>query len=187
MVTKEVRKNKILEGLLEHESAFRQFVRRRVGDEALAADILQQSLTRAVERSHSLQNEDSALAWFYSILRHTIADYYRSQGAETRRNQAFLQESIIAGDHQEPPLDEINATACACLDGLLPRLRGNYAELIKRIDLNGEPPERVAKELKISQNNLTVRLHRARRSLRAVLESACGVCSKHGCLNCTCG
>ncbi len=186
-MTKEAGKNEIIQRLLENESAFRQFVRRRVGDEALTDDILQQSLMRAVERSHSVQNEESALAWFYRILRHAIADYYRSQGTETRRNQAFLQEAIISGDHQAPPLDEINETACACLHGLLPRLRGNYAELIKRIDLNGELPGRVAKDLKLSQNNLTVRLHRARRSLRAALEDACGVCSKHGCLDCTCG
>jgi RNA polymerase sigma-70 factor (ECF subfamily) len=150
-------------------------------------DILQQSFTRAVERSHSLNNEQSALAWFYQILRHTVADYYRSHRAENRRNQALLQEMTISGNHQEPPLDEIKTTACACLHGLLPSLHGNYAELIKRIDLNGESPAQVAKELKISQNNLTVRLHRARQSLRAALEGACGICSKHGCLNCTCG
>ncbi|HEX5646545.1 MAG TPA: sigma-70 family RNA polymerase sigma factor, partial [Nitrospira sp.] len=137
--------------------------------------------------SHSLNNEESALAWFYQVLRHTVADYYRSRGAETRRNEAFLEELTISGNHQEPPLDEAKAAACACLHGLLPTLRGNYAELIKRIDLDGESPAQVAKELKISRNNLTVRLHRGRQSLRASLEEACGICSKHGCLNCACG
>ena len=150
-------------------------------------DILQQSLTKAVERSHSLNNEQSALAWFYRILRHTVADYYRSHGAETRRNEALLQELTISGNHQEPPPDELKATACACLHGFLPNLHGNYGELIKRIDLDGESPAQVAKELKISRNNLTVRLHRARQALRTSLEDACGICSRHGCLNCTCG
>lgn len=177
----------VIQRLLESESAFRQFVRRRIGDEAVAEDILQQSFVRAVERSQSLSNEQSALAWFYQILRHTVIDYYRSHGAETRRNEAFLQELTISGDRQEPPPDEVKATACACLHGLLPRLQGNYAELIKRIDLDGESPAQVAKELKISRNNLSVRLHRGRQSLRAALEGACGICSKHGCLNCTCG
>jgi RNA polymerase sigma-70 factor (ECF subfamily) len=31
-----------------------------------------------------------------------------------------------------------------------------------------------------------VRLHRARQALRNSLEQACGVCTKHGCLNRTC-
>jgi RNA polymerase sigma factor (sigma-70 family) len=176
-----------MQRLLENESAFRQFIRRRVGEEALVDDILQQALTRAVASAHSLHNEEGVLAWFYRILRHAVADYYRAQGAEVRRNDAFLRELTISGNDQEPPPDEIKATACACLHGLLPSLRGNYAELIKRIDLDGESPAQVAKELKISRNNLTVRLHRARQSLRNSLEAACGVCSKHGCLNCACG
>ena len=177
----------IIQRLLEDESAFRKFVRRRVGEEAFVDDILQQSFTRAVASAHSLHNEESVLAWFYRILRHAVADYYRSHGAEARRDEAFLRELTISGDHQEPPPDEVKATACACLHGLLPSLHGNYAEVIKRIDLDGESPAQVAKELKISRNNLTVRLHRGRQSLRAALEGACGMCSKHGCLNCTCG
>ncbi|MBH0193736.1 MAG: RNA polymerase sigma factor [Nitrospira sp.] len=183
----EGRTSGILQRLLENESAFRQFVRRRVGDEVVAEDILQQSLIRAVERHHSLRNDESAVAWFYRILRHALVDYYRSRGAEVRRNEAFLQELTVSGSLLEPPLDEVKETVCACLHRLLPGLRGNYADLIKRIDLDGESPAQVAKELKISQNNLTVRLHRARQSLRASLEGACGICSKHGCLNCTCG
>jgi len=176
----------VIQRLLENESVFKQFVRRRVGEEAIVEDILQQSFTKAVERSHSLNNEQSALAWFYQILRHTVADYYRSHGAEARRNETVRQELTISGNDHEPPPDEIQAAACACLHSLLPSLHGNYAELIKRIDLDGESPAQVAKELKISRNNLTVRLHRARQSLRASLEEVCGICSKHGCLNCAC-
>jgi RNA polymerase sigma-70 factor (ECF subfamily) len=175
-----------LQRIIENESVFRTFLRRRLGDESVADDILQRSLIRAVERHHSLRGDNSVVVWFYSILRHTLADYYRSQGAEVRRNEAFLRELTVTGDHQEPPLDEVNATACACLHRLLPGLRTNYAELIRRLDLEGESPARVAKELDISLNNLTVRLHRARRALRAGLEESCGICSKHGCLNCVC-
>ncbi|MEP6891867.1 MAG: sigma factor-like helix-turn-helix DNA-binding protein, partial [Nitrospirota bacterium] len=72
------------------------------------------------------------------------------------------------------------------LNRLLPTLRSNYAELIRRVDLEEESPKLVAEELKISPSNLTVRLHRARQALRASLEQSCGICSTHGCLNCTC-
>lgn len=68
----EERTSGVIQRLLENESAFRQFVRRRVGEEVIVEDILQQSFTKAVERSHSVNNEHSALAWFYQILRHTI-------------------------------------------------------------------------------------------------------------------
>lgn len=184
--TPEPHLNDMIQQLLGHESAFRVFLRRRVGDETLAEDLLQQSIVRAVQSHHSVRNDDSVVAWFYTIIRRTLIDYYRSKGAEARRNEAFLQELTLSGDDTEPPLDEVKATVCTCLHRLLPMLRSNYSELIRRIDLEDESPKRVAEELKISQNNLTVRLHRARQALRASLEQSCGVCSTHGCLNCTC-
>lgn len=184
--TPEPHLNDMIQQLLGHESAFRVFLRRRVGDETLAEDLLQQSIVRAVQSHHSVRNDESVMAWFYTIIRHTLIDYYRSKGADARRNEAFLQELTLSGDDTEPPLDEVKATVCTCLHRLLPKLRSNYAELIRRIDLENDSPKCVAEDLKISQNNLTVRLHRARQALRTSLEQSCGVCSKHGCLNCTC-
>ena len=176
----------MLQRLLEHGSAFRVFLRRRVSDEAQVDDLLQQSMIRAVQSNHSIRSNESVVAWFYKILRHTLIDYYRSKGTEARRNDAFLQELTLSGNDKEPPLDEVKSTVCACLNRLLPTLRSNYAQLIQRIDLDEESPKLVAEELKISHSNLTVRLHRARQALRASLEQSCGVCSTHGCLNCTC-
>lgn len=85
-----------------------------------------------------------------------------------------------------PALDEIRSTVCTCLGPLLKEIRPAYGHLLERIDLKGELPAAVAKDLKLTTNNLTVRLHRARQALRARLEQACGICTKHGCLNCTC-
>lgn len=185
--TPELHLNDMIQRLLKQKSAFQVFLRRRVGDKALAEDLLQQSMVRAVQSHHSIRNTENVVAWFYKILRHALIDYYRSKEAEARRDVAFLQELTISGADKQPPIDDMKATVCTCLHHLLPALHSNYAELIRRIDLEGEAPKRVAEELKVSQNNLTVRLHRARQALRASLELYCGVCSTHGCLNCTCG
>ena len=172
--------------LLDQQPEFLGFLRRRLGSEAVAEDLLQQSLVRAVEHYHSLKNDESVVPWFYRILRHAVIDYYRSHDAETRRDDAYLRDLMQAGEDQEPAFDELKPSVCACLSRLLPALRPNYAELIRRIDLDGESPQRVAEELNISQNNLTVRLHRARQALKESLEESCGVCTTHGCLHCTC-
>lgn len=172
--------------LSQRQDAFRGLLHRRVEDAALAEDLLQQSLVRAVERHRSVRDETSAVAWFYQILRNTLVDYYRSRGAEARRDDAYLRELIATGQDKEPPPGEITATICACLNRLLPSLRPNYADLLRRIDLEGESPQQVAAALNISPNNLTVRLHRARQALRASLEETCGICTTHGCLDCTC-
>lgn len=172
--------------LLEQESAFRAFLRRRLTDEALVEDLLQQSLLKAVERSHDLRKGESAVSWFYRILRNAVIDYYRSHAADNRKVEGLLRELVASGEDKTPGMDEVRPTICACLGPLLDRIHPGYADLIRRIDLEGESPAVVAKDLKVTRNNLTVRLHRARQVLRASLEQSCGICTKHGCLNCTC-
>ena len=172
--------------LLEQEPAFRAFLRKRISDDAVTEDLLQQSLMKAVERGHELKKRDSAVSWFYRILRNAVTDYYRSHAADHRKLVGLRQEMIAAGDDKMPALDELRPAICTCLDPLLKKMRPAYAHLIERIDLRGELPADVAKEMKLTTNNLTVRLHRARQALRASLEQACGICTKHGCLSCTC-
>jgi RNA polymerase sigma-70 factor (ECF subfamily) len=172
--------------LLEQEPAFRAFLRKRISDDAVTEDLLQQSLMKAVERGHELKKSDSAVSWFYRILRNAVTDYYRSHAADYRKLEGLRQEMIAAGDDKMPALDELRPAICTCLDPLLKKMRPAYAHLIERIDLRGELPADVAKEMKLTTNNLTVRLHRARQALRASLEQACGICTKHGCLSCTC-
>jgi DNA-directed RNA polymerase specialized sigma24 family protein len=57
----------VLDPLLQHESAFRAFLRRRLNDKVVAEDVLQQSLLRAVEREHKIHDIESVVAWFYCI------------------------------------------------------------------------------------------------------------------------
>ncbi|WHZ24332.1 MAG: hypothetical protein OJF47_003444 [Nitrospira sp.] len=172
--------------LLQNESAFRAFLRRRLNDDAIAEDLLQQSLLRAVEHQHTIHNNENIVAWFYRVLRNTVTDYYRARAAETRKNDGFFQELNAMGEQLVPSPDAMRPTVCACLERLIPTIRPAYAELLRRVDLQGEPLDVVAQDLKLTKNNLTVRLHRARQALRAALEASCGLCTKHGCLNCTC-
>lgn len=176
----------VLQQLLAHESDFRAFVRRRLADDAMTEDVLQQSLMRVVERQHTLKQSENVVGWFYRILRNAIVDVYRSRAAESKKTDTFLHELITAGEDKTPALDELRPTVCACLQQLLPNIRPAYAELIQRVDLQGQSLAAVAQELNVTPNNLTVRLHRARQALRTSLEKSCGLCTKHGCLNCTC-
>ena len=176
----------LMQRLLAEQSAFRAFLRKRLSDDALIEDLLQQSLVKAVERGHELNNHDSAVSWFYRILRNAVVDYYRSHAADRRKVDGFLDELVTSGEDKMPGLDEVRPTLCACLTPLVSQLRPAYADLIRRVDLEGESPAAVARDLNVTSNNLTVRLHRARQALRATLEKTCGICTKHGCLNCTC-
>lgn len=178
--------DELIQRLLAEQSAFRAFLRKRLSDDALVEDLLQQSLVKAVERGHELNNRDSAVSWFYRILRNAVVDYYRSHAADRRKVAGLLDELVTAGEDKMPGLDEVRPTLCACLAPLVTQLRPAYADLIRRVDLEGESLAAAARDLNVTSNNLAVRLHRARQALRAALEKTCGICTKHGCLNCTC-
>lgn len=175
-----------LSRILERESEFHAFLQRRVPDSALAKDLLQQSFLRAVQQQHQVRNSDQIISWFYRILRNALVDYYRTRDSNNRKIEAFMHELIASEADKTPAFNELRPTVCLCLEQLLPTLRPGYANLLDRIDLNGESVSSVAKDLGVTPNNLTVQLHRARQALRKSLEESCGICTKHGCLNCTC-
>ena len=67
--------------LLRELEKFASFVRARVGDPHLAADVVQDSLLKAVKSAEQLRDNESVTAWFYRILRRSIIDLYRRQAA----------------------------------------------------------------------------------------------------------
>jgi RNA polymerase sigma-70 factor (ECF subfamily) len=68
----------------------------------------------------------------------------------------------------------------------LPTLKPEYAELLRRVDLEERSVPEAAAEVGITPNNAGVRLHRARQALKHQLERSCGSCATHGCLDCSC-
>jgi len=166
--------------LLQELEKFTNFVRARVGDPHLAADVVQDSLLKAVKSTEQLRDDESATAWFYRILRRSIIDLYRRRAA----NQGALER--LERELDSPPDNEEERVACGCVATLIPTLNPEYGELIRRLDLGGETPEQVGGALGLNANNLRVRHHRARKQLRERLEQTCRLCAKHGCLDCTC-
>lgn len=168
--------------LLANLAAFQGFARRRLGDDQLAADAVQESLLRALKSEATLSHNENLLAWFYRILRNVLTDLHRRRSAQSRAMERFTAEMEIARDDDAA----LETTACGCFRGLLPTLRPEYAEVLQLSDLDGQPAGVVAAKVGISRNNLNVRLHRARRQLRERLEQTCQVCATHGCLDCQC-
>jgi RNA polymerase sigma factor (sigma-70 family) len=166
--------------LISEREAFLGFVRKRVRDPELAEDIVQDGFTKAMKHAGELRDNESVVAWFYRILRRTIIDAYRRGDARKRALDAFEREV------PDTPDVEDQRVLCGCLRLLIPTLKPEYAEVIERVELQGEPLEVVAKDLKLKASNLRVRLHRGRKQLQERLEQTCRVCAKHGCLDCQC-
>lgn len=168
-----------IDRLLGNLDRFTAFVRRRIADADVAADVVQDALRKAVTHADQVQDDERLEAWFYRILRTTIADVLARRASAARIEP--LPEEFVA-----LPVEE-QRTVCGCLAGAIDDLPPSYAEVLRAVDLDGGEAVAVAERLGISTTNLKVRRLRAREALREVLEQTCRMCAKHGCLDCHCG
>lgn len=173
----------VVAALVENHRRFLAFLERRVGNRADAEEILQAAFVRGLERAGELRDEERAVAWFYRMLRNALVDHWRQRGAAARAEEALARE--LADAHVPPP--GLAAEICGCFEPLLGALKPEYAEILKRVDLEGIRPLDFAAEAGITPNSAMVRLHRARRALRERLQASCRTCADHGCLDCSCG
>jgi RNA polymerase sigma factor (sigma-70 family) len=166
--------------LAEQHSRFLQFLRARVGDPAVAEDILQAAYVKAIERGAQLRAAESSVAWFYRILRNAIADHFRQQAA---RSRATSQWAVSWNETWEP---ELQKEVCACIGEVVRALKPEYRAAIEQVDLGGQPVESFAAAQRTTANNASVRLHRARKAVAKQLTAICGACAIHECVDCTC-
>jgi RNA polymerase sigma factor (sigma-70 family) len=171
-----------LDQLLAQQKHFLAFVQRRVSDAELAEDILQSAYLRAFEHQDDFKPSESAVAWFYRLLRNAVIDSYRRRASMNKGLQAWTRELETAAQ----PSPDLHNEVCACLHGILHGLKPEYSEVLSAVDLGEQRLQDFAKQHKLSASNAGVRIHRARAALRKQLLRTCGTCSEHGCLNCIC-
>jgi RNA polymerase sigma-70 factor (ECF subfamily) len=172
----------VVERLVESHRTFLAFLERRLPSRAAAEEVLQDAFVRTLEKGGALREGESAVAWFYRLLRNAVVDHHRRGQAEARALEREARQA--EGAALEP---ELRAAVCACMEALLPDLKPEYGAMIRKVDLEEAPVARAAADLGITVNNAHVRLHRARQTLKRRLELACGTCATHGCLDCACG
>ncbi len=175
----------VMQALVDNHRQFLAFLERRVESRADAEDILQDAFVRGLEKGGQLRDGESAVAWFYRLLRNAVVDHYRRRGAAGR---ALGRLEAEWADASAPPPDvELFDTICRCVLGLVDTLKPEFAQAVRRIELDGVAVKDYAAEAGITANAAGVRVHRARQALRDQVTTCCGTCATHGCFDCTCG
>lgn len=169
----------IAETLVANHREFLAFVQKRVGNRATAEEILQDAFVRSMDKLDTVR--ESAVGWFYRVLRNAIIDHYRRTASAERRAEAYAREE------QNEPDEELQRVVCKCVAELAETLKPEYAAALKRVEVDGLSVKDYADEAGISSNNAGVRIFRAREALRKQVARACGTCATHGCVDCTCG
>jgi RNA polymerase sigma-70 factor (ECF subfamily) len=171
-----------LDVLVNNHRAFLAYLERRVGDRALAEDILQDAFVRLAESPEQAPGDEAIVPWFYRVLRNAAIDRFRRRGTAVRALEAFARE-LETHTAAEP---ELEAEICGCITRLAGTLKAEYAEVLQAIDVDDLPVKTFAKQRGLSASNAGVRVFRAREALKKRLLESCGTCAEHGCRDCTC-
>ena len=172
----------VLAILVGEHRRFLAFLEGRLGDRATAEEVLQQAFVRALESGASLRRSESAVAWFFRLLRNAVVDHHRRGGRGPR-----VAEDLDPEHEPAAPDGDTQAAICACVGVLAGTLKPEYATALKRVELDGLSLQAFAAEAGITANNAAVRLFRAREALEKRLRATCRTCADHGCLDCSCG
>ena len=168
--------------LVENHRAFLRYLEHRVGDRALAEDILQEAFAKVVARPDQAPVDEAIVPWFYRLLRNAAIDQFRRRGAANRAYEAFARELQV----HESPSSQLETEICACVSRLASTLKPEYAEALESIEVAGTPVKVFAEQKGLSAGNAGVRVFRAREALKKRVMQSCGTCAEHGCVNCTC-
>lgn len=155
-----------------NQAGVRAFIASLVRDWTLADDLCQETFLRALEHGADLADPAKAKPWLYRIARNLSLDHLRQRGAlEPRRAELTpdLQDGLAAMTDDLLERRQMSACVRSKLDLLSPGQRS----IISLHELAGLSCTEMAQVLQISEGAAKVRLHRARRALKEVLEREC--------------
>ena len=152
---------------LEHKNELLNFIIKRVKDNDLAKDILQEVLLKIYNFCISKSGVKNLQSWLFQIAQNTIIDYYRNQSRFS--NQDNLPDIENKNDNIafEDALNYIKP--------MLDFLPAKYAVPLKLAGIDGLKQADIAKQLNLNLSATKTRIQRARQLLKAEFVTCCHI------------
>jgi RNA polymerase sigma-70 factor (ECF subfamily) len=153
--------------LVSHRAYLVRFAQRKLRDPMQAEDVVHDVFEAVLTGRARFAGRSALRSWLTGILKHKIVDLVRRDAGTDSYDDSFDDDGPAARPSLEPQPDEVAeqrqslALTLARIGALPPGLR-DVMELRVLTDL---PTQEVCGRLAISEANLFVRLHRARRQL----------------------
>lgn len=153
----------------------RNFIRRRVADEADVEDVLQDVFSELFEAYRLLQPIEQVGAWLYRVARNRITDRYRRRGTEARvelpDDDAEHLLDLLPSADAGPEAAYLRAALLEELDEALEELPEEQQQVFIAHEFEGRSFKELAAETGESVNTLLSRKHYAVRHLRKRLQA----------------
>ena len=123
-------------------SDLRHFIHRRVSDDHIADDLLQETFVRVHRNIAALQEAERVAAWAYQIARNMVHDHHRGTANSIVR-LADAEPVDDNGDH-EPQFGRV------WLDEMIRTLPDGYREAVQMAEIDERSQQYVADQLGVS-------------------------------------
>ena len=153
----------------DFRAPLRSFIRRRVQDDHVADDLLQEAFLKIHNGIGSLKNDQRLTAWLYRIARNIITDHFRKRPLEALGATTIAERPAVTDD------DGRGQELAACLGRMVGQLPEKYREAIELAELEGSTQSQVAARLGLSLSGAKSRVQRGREQLKKMLLSCCDV------------
>ena len=168
------------DGLAAHGDYLFNLAVGQVRDPLVAEDLVQETFLAALKARDRFAGRSSNRTWLVGILRHKIFDHLRRVCRErsvhvdnqsARPDQEAWDDSVLwaheaAGECLEPSRRMELAELREALEMAVGKLPPRIAQVFQLYEIEERPNREVCDQLKISESNLWVMLHRARKQLR---------------------
>ncbi len=159
-----------------YDRLYRFALARTNADQTAAEDLVQQTMTRAIQSLHTYRGEAQLQTWLYTICRNTIIDWKRKKGL--RENSVLLAEdfpgiraaveSYSAPERDDPVANAENFELSSLVQVVLDRLPKNYGDALEWKYIQGWSVMEIAKELDIGKEATQSLLARAKRAFAEI-------------------
>jgi RNA polymerase sigma factor (sigma-70 family) len=156
-------------GLLfeRHHGGLFEFFARTLGDRLAAEDLVQEVFIRILKYRRTYRDEGRFQTWMFHIARNVRTDHIRKRRPE--QMTADTPEPAATGANQAAAVE--NADDVGRLRRALLRLPDDRREVVVLARYHGMTHEEIAAVLRVEPGAVRVRLHRALKELRALIET----------------
>lgn len=149
-------------------SDLRRFIRRRVSDDPIAEDLLQETFVRIHRSIASLHEADRIAPWVYRIARNVVHDHHR----QASNRVVGMLETDVADDTEDAG-SRVRCGAGDWLQEMIESLPPTYCEAVQLSGIEGLSQQEVADRLGLSLSGAKSRIQRGRSMLKDALERCC--------------
>jgi RNA polymerase sigma factor (sigma-70 family) len=171
---------RITEAIGRERGRLWNFIRRRVGNESDAEDILQDVFYELVQAYRLMKPIEQVSAWLYRVARNRIIDRFREKRPEASTDapvgfaedgEELRLEDLLPSPEAGPEADFARRVLLEELDAALEELPDEQREAFAAHELEGRSFKDLAAETGVSANALRLRKHYAVARLRERLEA----------------